>query len=150
MKKTNIAILFILLISETSCRPGTATCKLNEIKTLFTTEGVYEGKVTGYAHYILVKGFLRECMDSAMMVNIALKYIDTIKAGKPATVLKFFSTDKDFIPNETSQDMALINKNCLVDMSIDKNRRPNSFLFFNEKGENVYWGDRWANPSVRK
>ena len=83
-------------------------------------------------------------MDSATMVNISLKYIDTVNVGRPGDVIKLFSTDKDFIPNETSQVMEEINKNCLVSFLFDKNtKQPKEFLFYNNKGEIIYWGDRW-------
>jgi len=145
MKKTFVIVYLFLLLGGVSCTSKVSSqCELKEIKTLFTTEGVYDGKIIGYAHYILIKNFSKDCIDSATMVDIALKYADTIKIGRPANVLKFFSTDKDFIPNETSQDMQLINKSCLVDISIDTVlKKPKSFIFYKDNGEINYWGERW-------
>lgn len=83
-------------------------------------------------------------MDSATMVNMALKYSDTVKVGRPADIIMFFNSDKDFIPNETSQVMEEINKNCLVVIWIDaKTNKPHNFIFYNEKGEQTYWGEKW-------
>lgn len=64
--------------------------------------------------------------------------------GNPADLIMFFNSDKDFISNETSQVMEEINKSCLVVISLDfKNKKPDDFIFYNEKGERVYWGARW-------
>jgi hypothetical protein len=118
-------------------------CEIKEAKTLFTTIGIHDSN-TSFAHYILINGFSKKCMDSATMVNLALKYIDTVGQGRPADVLMFFNSDKDFIPNETSQVMEDINKSCLVAVGFDlKERKPKQFLFYNDAGERIYWGSRW-------
>ena len=147
MNKTIRVLFTIFILIILACSPHRSNkpiCELKQIKTLFTIPSVYEGKITGYAHYILIKDFDRKCMDSATMVNISLKYIDTVNVGRPGDVIKLFSTDKDFIPNETSQVMEEINKNCLVSFLFDKNtKQPKEFLFYNNKGEIIYWGDRW-------
>lgn len=141
----NIIVLSVLFITKISCSSSSGQdCKIKEIKTLFTIPGVYEGKTTGYSHYALIENFSRKCMDSATMVNLALKYSDTVKGGNPADLIMFFNSDKDFIPNETSQVMEEINKSCLVVIGLDvKTKKPNNFIFYNEKGERLYWGDRW-------
>jgi hypothetical protein len=138
-------LLLPLFVIGTSCRSvNSPDCKVKELKTLFTTPGVYQGKVTGYAHYVLIKDFDRSCMDSVTMTNMALKYSDTVHVGKPADVIMFFNSDKNFIPHEISQAMEEINKNCLVVVGLDlKNKKPEDFIFYNSKGERVYWGPRW-------
>ena len=149
-KKMNKLITLLVLVSVTfgclvACTSlSSEKCKVEQISTLFTIPGVYEGKITGYSHYILIKGLSRKCIDSATMVSLALKYSDTVKVGNPADMIMFFNSDKDFIPNETSQVMEEINKSCLVVISLDlKSKKPNDFIFYNEKGERVYWGARW-------
>lgn len=139
-----IILLSVLLFTKISCRTSTIqNCQIKEIKTLFTTVGIHD-RDTAYGHYILIKDFSRKCMDSATMVNVALRYSDTVKVGNPLDVIMFFNSDKDFIPNETSQVMEEINRSCLVVIGLDeKNRKPNDFIFYNEKGERLYWGDRW-------
>src|SRR3982751_5018209 len=140
MRKNTPLLFLILFIGGISCNSNSSTqCELKTIKTLFTTEGIYEGKITGYTHYILIKDFSKKCIDSTTMVNMALKYIDTVSVGRPADVLMFFNSDKDFIPNETSQVMKEINKSCLVVIGFDeRTRKPNDFIFYNEKGERIY------------
>jgi len=120
----------IMLFSEISCESKKSSkCELREIKTLFTIPAIYQNVITGYAHYILIKDFSRECLDSSTIVNIALKYMDTVKIGRPADVLMFFSSNKDFIPNEKSQVMEEINKSCLVTIGFDeKTNKPNDFF----------------------
>lgn len=146
MKKLKIIIFSItLVIVNISCKNSRVQkCDVQEMKTLFTTPGIYEGKVTGYAHYTLVKDFSRQCMDSTTMVNLALQYSDTVSVGNPADLIMIFNSDKDFIPNETSQVMAKINKSCLVVIGLDvKSKKLKDFIFYNDNGERLYWGDRW-------
>lgn len=118
-------------------------CNVKEIRTLFTTIGIHD-KDTAYGHYTLIEDFPRECLDSTTMVDLALKYSDTVKVGKPVDVIMFFNSDKDFIPNETSQVMKEVNKSCLVVIGFDEEKRkPNNFIFYNKKGERTYWGEKW-------
>jgi hypothetical protein len=146
-KKTSKVFFVLVLISIfafSSCKEEKAkTCILKEIRTLFTTIGIHD-RDTSYGHYILVKDFSKKCMDSVTMVNLALRYIDTVKIGKPVGVVMFFNSDKDFIQNETSQIMEEINKSCLVVIGLDeKSNKPDDFIFYNDKGERIYWGGRW-------
>lgn len=144
-KPITIFLISILPHFITSCNSHvTESCEVKAINTLYTIPGVYEGKITGYSHYVLIRNFNRACMDSAKMVRLALKYSDTIKVGKPADIIMFFNSDKDFIPNEISQDMDKINKSCLVIIDLDlKNKKPTNFIFYNKRGERTYWGNRW-------
>lgn len=141
---TTLAVLSIFLFCTIACTSySTKNCKVEKIKTLFTTVGIHDTD-TSYGHYTLIKDFSRECMDSATMVNLALKYSDIVKVGNPPDIIMFFNSEKDFIPNETSQVMEEINKSCLVVIGLNmKSKKPNDFLFYNEKGERVYWGSRW-------
>ncbi|HSC53284.1 MAG TPA: hypothetical protein VLC98_06690 [Phnomibacter sp.] len=131
-----------LIIAFASCKEEQAkSCEIKEIRTLFTTVGIHDTDTT-YAHYALIKDYSRECMDSTTFVDVALKYCDTVKVGKPADIIMFFNSDKNFIPNETSQVMEKINKSCLVVIGFDEGK-PNTFIFYDNKGERVYWGARW-------
>lgn len=65
-----------------------------------------------------------------LMVKVVLKYSDTVKVGNPIEVIMFFNSDKDFVPNKTSQVLEEINQSCLVFIGIDiKTRKPKSFVF---------------------
>lgn len=132
--------IFVSTLICISCNSNNVkNCEIKEIKTLFTIPGVYEGKITGYSHYVLIKNSSRTCIDSTMMVDLALKYSDTVKVGKPADIIMFFNSDKDFIPNETSQDMDEINKSCLVVIDLDvKSKQPTDFIFYNDRGKRTY------------
>src|SRR5690242_10093179 len=79
MNKLIMILLGLALFNPiTSCNSSlTKNCEINEVKTLFTIAGIHD-KDTSYAHYTLIKDFSRECMDSATMVNLALKYSDTV------------------------------------------------------------------------
>ena len=144
MKKLFNLSLLCFVIGSSCSSDSSHNCEVKDLKTLFTTPGVYEGKVIGYAHYVLIKYFDRSCMDSITMMNMAFKYSDTVHVGTPADVIMFFNSDKNFIPHEVSQVMEEINKNCVVVVGLDlKNRKPKDFIFYNSKGERVYWGPRW-------
>jgi hypothetical protein len=134
----------VVIPAVIACKEKQAkSCEIKEIKTLFATVGIHD-RDTAYGYYALIKDFRRECMDSTFMVNLALKYSDTVQQGKPVMGVMFFNSDKDFIPNETSQDMDKINKSCLVVIDFDENKgKPKGFIFYNDKGERTYWGDRW-------
>lgn len=145
MKRINkISSLVVLISAFTSCKEEPEkSCEAKGIRTLFTTVGIHD-RDTAFGHYVLIDNFPKECMDSTTMVKMALNYCDTVKMAKPIDVIMFFNSDKDFIPNETSQDMDEINKSCLVVIGFDeKNEKPNDFIFYNDRGERTYWGKRW-------
>jgi|GEM_PF-2253020 len=137
-------VLFMGIAACNLSSPEKIECKFREIKTIFfdgTPDTIY-GET--YVHYVLLKDFSRDCLDSVAIINIASKYCDTVHAGKPVRVVKFFRSDKNFIPNETSQVMTEIDKSCLVTIDIDlKTKRPGSFVFYNEEGQWIYSGNRW-------
>ena len=39
--------------------------------------------------------------------------------------------------------MTDIKKSCLVQISFDKTSNPVDFVFYNDKGQIIYWGNRW-------
>jgi hypothetical protein len=142
--KMRIIVVAILLLECLAC--SAPICRLESVQTLLYTAG-YQGKdgpVT-YAHYILTEGLYRNCMDSAAMVDLALKYIDTVKVAKPIVVVKLFNSRKNFSPSSYDPpDMKIINKNCLVSIGFDQQtRKPYEFLFYNDGGDIIYWGKRW-------
>jgi len=147
-----ISLLGIVMFTGVACNfslPGKSECKLRAIKTIFfdgTPDTIY-GET--YVHYVLLKDFSRDCLDSVTIINIASKYCDTVKAGKPVKVIKFFRSEKDFIPYDTSQVMTEIDKSCLVTIGIDlKTKRPDSFVFYNKEGQWIYSGNRWKPRGV--
>jgi hypothetical protein len=74
-------------------------------------------------------------MDSTTIVNIARNYIDTVSTDKPVDIVNFYNSDKDFIPDETSQIWEDVDKSCLVHIWINKKtNKPEKFVFFNNKG----------------
>jgi len=148
-------VFILMIVICTACsryKPQKIICELQDVKTIFFdgTSNIRYGEV--YAHYVLLKGFSRVCLDSTTIVNIALKYIDTIKRGKPIEVIKLFSSNKDFIPNEHSQVMEEINKSCLVTIGLNlKTKMPEDFIFYNDQGQIIYIGNKWkVNGDNRK
>ncbi len=137
-------IIILILNIVVSCKKS--DCKLSRIKTLYT-DGY--NKKEGYGHNVLINDYDRDCLDSLEFVNLAKKYIDTVKYDKPVTVIQFYFNDKDFIPNEKSQVLDEINKSCLVTIGFDKlNNKPNDFIFYNDNGEIIYWGERWEPNGI--
>lgn len=129
-----------------SCRQNIKDqCEISEVKLLFTDVSIYENKVDGYVHYILVKDLSKQCLDSTKMVNMAYAYLDTVTKDKPVNVLKFYFSDKDFILNEKSQDLTKINKSALFSLILDKNFKINEFIFYNDEGNIHYWGQKWKS-----
>jgi hypothetical protein len=145
--KATTGFFFMVVCAITiSCYNRNASkCKLELIRRLYYDENMQPGIDTGFGHTVLLRDFSRKCMDSAIIIKIALSYIDTANKGKPINGIAFYSSDKNFIPGEHSQVMEEINKDCLVDISFDrKTKRPITFIFYNEDGEIVYWGNRWV------
>jgi len=144
MKKTGIEILFIaLVISLCSCEKKKTSCQVTEAKTLFTTLATHDTDSL-YGHYILLKDFSRECLDSLVILTVANRYRDTIKNDRPARVLLIFNSEENFVPGETSQNMDEINKDCLVVIRFDAiTEKPVDFIFYNKNGIRTYWGGRW-------
>jgi hypothetical protein len=81
-----LSISILILVFITCTFTNTKKCEIKEIKTLFTTIGIHD-RDTGYGHFTLIKDFARECMDSTTMVDLALKYCDTVRTGKPVDVI---------------------------------------------------------------
>nr|WKN34437.1 hypothetical protein K4G66_18840 [Tunicatimonas sp. TK19036] len=133
--------LFLLAIAlVTIVMSCESKCELEEIKTIFMSGGGGPRN----SHYILINDFSRECMDSAAMMNIAWGYVDTVSEGLPPNILKFFNSDKDFYEGETSQDIQKINESCLLSLTLDiPLRKVKDFIFYNDKGDIIYWGKRW-------
>ena len=140
MKEMPRMLAMSLLLLMFSCKP---VCGLEKVRTISIM--YLEGpNGISYAHDVLVKAFSKECIDSAFMVNLALRYMDTVKLGQPVGIVNFYSSDKDFIPNEVSQQIDEIDRSCLVKMWFDvKTKNPTTFLFYDDNGENIYWGDKW-------
>jgi hypothetical protein len=143
-----IAIIFTFIFLAAGCtnQSRNNVCELKEIRTLFTVVGIQQGVDTGYVHYVLLREFSRQCMDSTTLVNIALKYIDTVSIDKPIDMINFYNSDKNFIPGEVSQVWEKVDKNCLVHIWINKkNNKPEKFVFFNDKGERIFEGNKWVS-----
>ena len=148
-------VIFIVVVTIAlgchSHKAQNSVCRLKDIKTLYSDPNMHVGVDTAYGYTVLIKDFSRECMDSSTMVNIALKYIDTVKGGKPVNGVAFYSSDKDFIPNEHSQIMEEIDKSCLFKITFnEKTCQPDNFVFYNDKGETIYWGSKWKKDGDKE
>jgi hypothetical protein len=71
-----------MLLGVWSCQPP--TCQLQKIKTLYVTPSRQESGTgqmqVSYGHYVLLKGFSRDCLDSATIVRLAAHYRDTVSS----------------------------------------------------------------------
>ena len=146
MNYTNQRIVLFLLLAMalSSCHADKPLCELREIKTLYTIPAWRGDEPPIYGHTILLKGIFKDCMDSTMMVNIATRYRDTVSFGRPANVIRFYSSDKRFIPYETSQVFREISKDCLVIINFSQDSgKVEAFWFFDADGDRTYCGNRW-------
>jgi hypothetical protein len=92
----------------------------------------------------------RECMDSLTIMNIAQKYRDTVKGKQPIETVMFYDSGYELLPGEIPS-FPNIDKNCLVKIGFNnKSNKPNDFLFYNNKGENIYWGRKWEKDGEKK
>lgn len=138
-----LSILFVVLLA---CGKGQQKCKFNSIRRLYSiVQSV--GKESSYLHLVIVNDFSKNCIDSSMMVNLALRYLDTVKADLPVSCIRFYSTDKGFIPSETSQLWNEVDRNILVSIDFDKRMNPCWFVFYGEDGEYLYSGEKWMKKS---
>lgn len=134
-----------LLITQIFIGCNLSNCEINSVKTIFTTVGFHQGDKPEYGHYILLEGIDRNCLDSTKILDISHKYIDTLTSNTPATVLMFYNSEKNFIPNSTSQVQKDINKNCLVKIIFeDDGKTPVSFMFYDKRGHLKYNGNNWG------
>ena len=140
--------LILLIIVSQSCKKKMDDCNFKSIETIFYTQSASGGH-TSYLHAVLITDFCTHCRDSMTLVNIAIKYKDTVGNGKPCDVVNLYSSKDDFIPNETSQILSDINKSCLVSIWF-KGDKPYRFNFYNSEGKDIYTGPYWKpnnNPN---
>ncbi len=139
----------VLLVGLTACKQDSPNCEIKALKLLGTHERFMEVEVYT-EHYILIKDFSRSCLDSALIVNAALKYKDTTgivqynqPIAMPANILRFYNSDKDFILNKISWDNKKLNRSCLVVIIFGYFNKKTKYIFYNNKGDIIYSGDRW-------
>lgn len=146
---TGIAIFIMLIFLNCGTRNTTKEipiCEFQKIKTLFTLYYQKGNEPGDYRHYVLIEQFSKKCLDSAEMVNIALNYADTVSFDRPASTIAFYRSDSRFIPDEKSQNWTEVDKDCLVWIRINvKNKTPEYFMFYNNRGSLVYYGKAWKN-----
>ena len=140
----NVALPFFLGL--VSCTQIDTSCEIKSLKMIETHEKVIK-LGTGVEHFILAD-IKRDCLDSSSIVNAAFKYRDTIGTYKyevamPANILRFYSSDKDFVVGEAKSNDKKLNKNCLVVIAFGYNNVPNQYVFYNENGDVIYSGNNW-------
>jgi hypothetical protein len=148
MKKSNlvkISVVVLLMggLLSSIKKKYDCKCELIEIKTMHSEICMHVGVDTSYGNDVLIKEFTRECMDSLMLLNICLKYIDTAKTNKRISVVAFYNSDKKFAYNQSSQ-LEEVWGDCLVTIAFErKTKNPEFFVFYNDLGEIIYWGPNW-------
>ena len=132
-------------------------CSFKNIQKIFSVRGTLNrgttGEMSSYSHLVLLRDFSRECMDSTTIINIAHRYIDTVKYEKPVDALFFYSSDNNFIKGETSQMWGEVDKECLVKIYFDaeaKSVNPIGFEFYNSLGQTVYEGTQWVDKGFNR
>ncbi len=140
LKLIGAGIAFVIFILQSSCNQKKA-CDFKEIKTMWTVASMHPGIDTTYVHSVLIKEFDRECLDSNLLVNVALKYMDTVSIDTPVDLIAFYNSDVDVDYGEPSQK-ADVEKNLMLSVRFDK-KKPKKFVFYNNKGEIIYEGENW-------
>ncbi len=132
--------LFLATLSIGSCQPP--TCQFLSIKTIAVVPSLNKGQYR-YAHYVLLNGFSRECLDSATVVTLATNYRDTVASKKPVSALFFYSSADRFTPGGVPS-VPHLDADCLVKLGYDSNTStPRDFIFYTGAGDVSYWGNRW-------
>lgn len=134
-----VIVVFLVVLVLFSCGSDKNSCILPEPETIFYD---YNSEDNYYDHYVLLNDYNRACMDSLEMLALAQKYVKDLKKGKPSFLVRFYSSDKDFIDGEVSQPME-IDASCLLLIAFDSILQPKRFVFYNEKGDWVYRGPLW-------
>jgi hypothetical protein len=124
--------LFFAISGIGSCQPP--TCQLRYCRTLYIAPMRNGEEAESYFHYVLLEGFVKECLDSATVVAHAVTYRDTVTGKRPIAGIGFYSSADRFtpggIPNALHQDA-----DCLVKILFDtKTTNPTDFVFFDEEG----------------
>ena len=141
----NIIITTAVILSSflTGCQQTKEpTCKFTKIKTLYTSLASDENGLRTYTHTVLLNDFSRKCLDSTKMVDITMKYLDTVSVYKPVDVIRFYYSDKDFIPGD-SQVIQETDKSRLFSVYFEKGAIQD-FSFTDENGDFIYIGPRWV------
>jgi hypothetical protein len=113
------------------------------MKTMYVAMGVNAGVDTSYAHYVMLEGYSKGCLDSSSAVSIAYSYLDTVSGKKPIDLVMLYSSDADF-PRSGIPSSNTLDKECLVKMFYDdKSKKIESFIFYNDEGKRIYWGNKW-------
>lgn len=132
--------LFLVALGSGSCQPP--TCQLHSIKTLAAEPSLNNGQYS-YAHYVLLDGFSRECLDSATVVTLADTYRDTVTSKRPVDMISFYSSADRFTPGGVPSAPHL-DADCIVTLGYDQHASsPNDFIFYDNQGEISCWGKRW-------
>jgi hypothetical protein len=101
----------------------------------------------GVEDYVLIN-ISRNCLDSALVLNAALKYRDTVgtnryEIARPVQILRLYNSDKNFHVGEALPNDKKLNSNCLVSITFGYFDRPNHYVFYNDKGDVIYSGNKW-------
>jgi hypothetical protein len=123
------------------------SCEFKSLSLLFTSPLSTGDSLIGYCHYITIKDFSKECHDSAIIVDIARRYADTVNIDQPVTIIQIYNSDKRFVAKEgISQDWQEVNKDCLVGIELDnKTKLPVKFTFYDKRGNLVHDNSYWLN-----
>lgn len=136
-------IFFVISICFAfSCKKG-LECEFKTIKRIFFDVGKQDGNIS-YYHHVVITNFDKECIDSATIISISSKYLDTLTQGKPVCSLKFYNTDNSFIKNETAQLWTEVDKHCLVQIFFEAGKRvPYKFRFYSTDGNSFEEKSTW-------
>lgn len=89
-------------------------CSTIKLRSYYSEHGKHE--MDFYTHYVIMDGYEEECFSNYDFIEMAYKYIDTVKHHIPIKVVSFCSSDKDFDTIPDNQDWGKIRSNFVIDV----------------------------------
>lgn len=140
MTQTRFLLLLIVLFSI-SCKQK---CRFRSIDTILYMPSIGKDSIIEYIHYISVKDFSRHCIDSAEMVNIMFKYIDTVSVGKPICAVRFYDLRRDIHLGMTNEEPTEMSDHCFLAITVNlPAKKPTFFIFYGETDDEYFNGECW-------
>jgi len=133
-------LLFIfMLMTHLQC--SKKTCEIKKVERIQAIKGGNNGFIS-YYHEVLMEGLSSSCLDSALVLNLIAKYIDT-SSYKPIGGIGIFKSKSGYDIGETLSQPKEYNNNRVLSIRFYQDSiRPREFLFL-KNGKVIYEGNKW-------